>query len=209
MTHAPKNVDEWQRGLYEAFRGPSGLVGERLVSLQNAEQITQRQGITEFAGFATVADACFDFAIDCLDILANPPGVYHILRTPLIVASIARLRSSYVLFWMGYYFDAASLLRGIFEHAIHLCAAAHGWFDVSSRFDSGDIDLTEKPLIVAKKMHKLRQAREKEITSQIYGARSGLSIGDQDELAMLVKLMHSHVHETEMHLVLRHPLIVG
>lgn len=201
MARSPDEIARWQSELSDAFRGPRGLVGERLCILQNAERHTQTQGIGEFKGFVVAADACIDFAIESLDILARPPGVYHIVRVPLLIASVSRLRSSYILFWMGYYFDAASLLRGIFENVVHLSADAHGWFDISSRFDTGGTDLTQAPLVISKKLQKLRQAREANVVSQVYGTKSGLTQTDQDELAMMVKLMHSHVHETEMHLV--------
>jgi hypothetical protein len=101
----------------------------------------------------------------------------------------------------GYWFDAASLLRGVFENAVHLCASAHGWFDLSSRFDAGDVNSTDSFLTLAKKRHKLRQPREADVVARIYGDKSGLTTEDQEALASFVKLMHAHVHETEVHLV--------
>src|SRR4051812_13468952 len=107
MKRSLEDINRWQTALENAFRGPRGLVGERLCALQDAERRAQDTGIKEFSGFVTTADACFDFAIQSLDLLASPPGVYHLIRTPVLVASVSRMRASYVLFWMGYYFDAA------------------------------------------------------------------------------------------------------
>ena len=201
MSKSSDNIARWQKELEDAFRGPRGLVGERLCRLQDAERQTQSDGIARYNGYATVGDAFFDFAIQTLDFLANPVGVYHILRVPLFVSSISRLRASYVLFWMGYYFDAASLLRGTFENAVHLCADAHGWADLNSWFDVSGIDLAEPAKIVTRKMHKRRLKHDHAVEAKVFRRHSGLSQVDQDQLAMAVNLMHAHVHKTEMHLV--------
>jgi hypothetical protein len=201
MRQVSAEIVRWQTRLADTFRGPNGLIGERLCLLQEAERAAEREGLTNYGGYSIAADAFFDFAIQSLGFLAKPMGVYHIIRTPLLVATVSRLRSSYVLFWKGYWFDGASLLRGIFENVVHLCAAAQGWFDISSRFDVEGIDLSQDFLAIAKERHKLRIAREANVTSRIYGKKSGLTEDDQREIAELVKMMHSHVHETEMHLI--------
>lgn len=198
---AQEDFVRWQDELERTFRGPGGLVGERLIRFHEAEQNCQRTGVARYKRYVTVGDAFFDFAIQSLDILSKPIRVYHIVRVPLFVSSVSRLRSSYILFWMGYYFDAASLLRGVFENAINLCADAHGWADVSSWFDAKDIDLDGHPRDISKKMQNRIRERNRVVESKVFRSESGLSQPEQDELALLVKLMHSHVHRTEMHVV--------
>jgi len=200
MNHSPEEIANWQKELGDAFRGPSGLVGERLIRLQEVERDTQTSGIANYKGYVTVGDSFFDFAIQSLDILSKPAHVYHIIRVPLLVSSISRMRSSYVLFWMGYYFDASSLLRGLFENAVQLCADAHGWGDLSNGFDTSGIDLDSPARAVSREMNRRRRTHDHAIEAKVFRSDSGLSQADQDELAMLVNLMHSHVHRTEMHL---------
>ena len=36
MKRSPEEIASWQRELDDAFRGPGGLVGERLIRLQQA-----------------------------------------------------------------------------------------------------------------------------------------------------------------------------
>ena len=201
MASTADEISQWQSRLTEAFRGPTGRVGDRLFAFDEAELAAQRQGIAEFKGYVTLADASFEFLIQSLEYLSRPAGVYHVVRVPVLVASVSRLRASYKLFWMGYFFDAASLLRGIFENAVHLCADAHGIESISSRFDGGGVNYNQSPLVVSKHLHKLRTARESAINAAMYGSKSGMSQVDQDEISMMVKLMHSHVHQTEMHVV--------
>lgn len=201
MTRLPEENANWQKELADAFRGPGGLVGERLIRLQEAEREAQSTGVANYKGYVTAGDAFFDFAIQTLDILSKPVRVYHLTRIPLFVSSISRLRSSYVLFWMGYYFDATSLLRGLFENAVQLCADAHGWADISGGFDSSGINFDDPPRAVNKEMNKRRKAHDQAAEAKVFRSASGLAQADQDELAMLVNLMHSHVHRTEMHLV--------
>jgi hypothetical protein len=74
-------------------------------------------------------------------------------------------------------------------------------FDLDWRFDIAGIDLTQNFVEIAKMRHKFRQPREAKVVAQVYGSKSGLTSGDQEELASLVKMMHAHVHETEMHLI--------
>lgn len=201
MARTAEEISQWQSRLKETFRGPTGLVGDRLFAFDEAELAAQRQGIAEFKGYVTLGDASFEFLIQSLEHLSRPTGVYHIVRVPVLVASVSRLRASYKLFWMGYFFDAASLLRGIFENVVHLCADAHGIASISDRFDGGGVNYNQSPLIISKHLHKLRTARDSAITAAMYGGTSGLSQPDQDEINMMVKLMHSHVHQTEMHVV--------
>jgi hypothetical protein len=201
MSRSPEDIARWQTELGNAFRGPRGLVGERLIGLQNAEKETQTEGIANYKGYVTAGDAFFDFAIQTLDILSRPVRVYHMMRVPLFVCSVSRLRSSYVLFWMGYYFDAASLLRGLFESAVHLCADAHRWGDLSAWFDASGINLAGPARLVNKEMRKRRQTHDQAVESMVFRNGSGLSEADQEALAMLLNVMHSHVHKTEMHLV--------
>lgn len=201
MARSKEEIGRWQKELGDAFLGSTGLVGERLTRLQKAERETQTYGIVKYKGYVTAGDAFFDFAIQTLDILSKPERVYHMMRVPLFVSSISRMRSSYVIFWMGYYFDAASLLRGLFENAVHLCADAHGWGGVSDWFNSHGIDYAGPARTVAKEIHKRSQAKNQAVEAKVFRSGSGLLQADQDELAMLVNAMHSDVHKTEMHLV--------
>lgn len=200
MKYTPEDIAAWQSNLAETFKGPKGIVGERLFSLQEAERLSQSQGISSSKGYAVLVDSFFDFSIQTIDILSRPILVYHLLRTPLIVSSISRLRSSYCLFWMGYYFDATSLLRGLFESAIHLCADARREGSLTSWFSAGDQDLDGSPKDIKKVIDFFKKYDQK-VQAIIFREKSSLSEEDQQELAMLVRLLHSHVHRTEMHLV--------
>ncbi len=201
MNPTPSDVDRSWEELKAAFRGPTGVNGERIFRLSQAEQECAEAGIHRFKNYAFLADAFFDFAVQSTDIVSVPMRVYHVLRIPLFVSSVSRLRSSYVVFWKGYFFDAASLLRGCFENSVHLCADAHGWSSIGSWFDFGDLDLKKPRREVDREVRKQRQGRDRAVEAKVFRAESGLSTADQDELATMVSLMHSHVHKTEMHLV--------
>jgi hypothetical protein len=201
MARSQEEIGCWQKELGDAFLGPSGLVDERIIRLQEAELKAKTEGIANYSGYVTAGDAFFDFAMQTLDILSRPVRMYHIVRVPLFVSSISRMRSSYVLFWMGYYFDAASLQRALFENAVHLCADAHGWGGVSDWFKPSGIDYARPALTVNRDIHKRRQANNQAVEAKVFRSGSGLSQADQDELAMLVNVMHSDVHKTETHLV--------
>lgn len=200
MSSKRGGAANWQRQLERAFRGSDDKFAPWVRGIAQAEADIEDTGPQAFQGFRVVGEACLDFAIESLDVLAHPPGTYHILRTPLLVASVSRLRSSYVLFWKGYYFDSASLLRGVFENAIHLCADAHEWADLGVRTNPGAIDLKQPPNAVAKQMHARRLKHDKNVMARVYGAESGLGAGDQEEIKLLVNVLHSQVHHTEMHM---------
>lgn len=201
MPIAPDEIAAWQTRVEEAFRGPSGVIGERLLKVHAAEQRVEASAIAELKGFVTIGDALFDFALHSLDILSQPVRVYHLLRNPLFVACVSRLRASYKLFWMGYYFDAVALLRGIFENVVHLTADANGWVELSAWIDTEGIDLDGTQREITRAMHRRRQRFSQVADGHVFKAQSGLSPEDQSELSNMLDLMHSHVHRTEMHLV--------
>lgn len=192
---------DWARALDEHFRGPRGILGERLQLLIDAERVAEYEGIASCNQFAKFGDTFFDFTIQTLDLLALTNATDHQMRVPLLLSSVSRLRSSYILFWKGYYFDAFSLLRGVLENAVHLSADANGWLSISSWFDSDGIDFNTSPRKIARTLHNRRVNHDREVEARVFRDKSGLSQADQDELAMLFTVMHSHVHKTEMHFV--------
>lgn len=201
MPVPPEDIAAWQHRIAETFRGPTGIVGERLCSVYSAERAAQQLAAQELQGLITIGDALLDFLFHSLDLLRRPVRVYHLLRTPLFVASTSRLRSSYNLFWLGYYFDATCLLRGVFENVVQLCADAHGWVDIGAWFDTDNTSLDKSQREVSRAMHRNRVQLTKIAEGRLFKTESGLSRDDQDELYNMQQVLHSHVHRTEMHLV--------
>lgn len=196
MSRSKQEVAQSHIALQDAFRGTRGLVGERVLGLADSERRAQTDAISGWRGYAAFGDAFLDFALETVDILNGPVKVYHAIRVPLLVASISRFRASYVLFWMGYHFDATSLLRGVWENAVHLCADAHGWVELWGWLDS--IKIQQGDSLKHRVRDRMRK-NDKTVEALVFRKKSDLQQQDQEALIQLVNSMHAHVHKCEMH----------
>lgn len=89
MTDRKDEIRQWQIKLSEAFKGPSGIIGERVRAISHAEKLHRRQSITCFNGFMTLLDAFQDFALQTVDEAKQHGHVLNVFSFAIILAHFA------------------------------------------------------------------------------------------------------------------------
>lgn len=194
-------IAAWTERLQQTFRGPTGISGDRLLELESIEKDHRFKLVSQSAGYATLMDAFLDFYLQTQqEAWAHDPP-----PTPtavgIFLATFWRFRSGYIIFWNGYYFDAAAHLRSVFENILYYGAVLNGYLTETSLFDISGFDNS----LPWSKMERLafehQQRIAKLVKSKMIGLDSGLSQSDQDGLRTFLGLLHSHVHRAESNVI--------
>lgn len=190
------NVPEWQRRLEKTF-ARHGLIGERVLSIVEAEKECARRFVRKFVGHRVLTDSFQDFYVETLE-LSNewlqghePPGPYgNYLFTVLVYVVIFRsLRAAENLSMCGYPLDGFALLRDLKDRALLLGAVAAGLTSVAALWMRPNTVLAEKTL-------------ERRVLDHMVGKKSGLDEHVQTELREWAELFHSEVHGSQLTLTL-------
>src|SRR6266404_2225400 len=101
----------WLSRILETFKG-AGMSSERVFGLGEIEKAHAVSLFEMNSGYAAMMDAFLDFYLQTLEeFCEHPQRPTPYVRT-LFLATFWRFRAAHIIFWKGYYFDAASLLRG-------------------------------------------------------------------------------------------------
>ncbi len=140
-------------------------------------------------------DAFFDLLIHTFEEVREHEPKVHPLDLAQYMAVFRRFRASYNLFWQGYYFDGAALLRSVFESVLYLGAVQNGYIKKSDIFYSSDEEDLD-PVLYWNKHYNKTKKTEKTILRYMYGDKSELDQNNQELLRIGMSLLHKHVHRS-------------
>lgn len=204
-----QDVSSWLSKLEQAFAGSSGMVGQRLAELMKHEQDLSERHVTRFKGYVVVMDAFFDFCLQTFQLAARRDKTQWTDNLPLLTAihisTMWRFRSSYILFWKGYYVDAQGLLRAVFENAIQLSAFQKGIIGITevTGLDLGAPTGQDQPTSneLYRRMNDRARETDSKVRQAILGEGSGLDVAVQDDIGVVLKILHLAVHKSKLALV--------
>jgi hypothetical protein len=203
------DVAEWMTRIEQTFGG-SGMVGERLMELMKHEQKLSEKHVGRFKGYVSIMDAFFDFYIQTFQLIGgrdrNKWDEALGLPTAIHIGTMWRFRSSYILFWKGYYVDAQSLLRAVFENALVLCAYNSSAI-TASELSGLEVDLSGGQAStdeMYRRMNQLASQTDTKVKRLIIGEDSGLEASVRDDIAVVLRVLHIAVHKSKLNLVLHY-----
>lgn len=213
-------VAKWQERIEETFKGKSGLVGgDHLQDLMDHEKRMRPHLIKVFYGYVRLMDAFFDFYIEThRQIAARQETKWPdntVVLSLMHLATLWRFRTSYIVFWKGYFVDAHSLLRAVLENVFQIAALHSGTITIREMFGDGSIRNAKN--LSVEQTDKLIQQRvsacDRKVRSWMIGDQSGLTSDAKEDLRMFVQGLHMSVHKAQATLLLgfkkwvdRHPL---
>lgn len=189
-----EEVAKWQRRLEAAFTGPRGIHGERLLDLEQHESEHKTKSVATLSGFVRLMDAFFDFSIQTFSEAFKYQDEFDLIDVSTFVAMFRRFRSSYNIFWDGYYFDAASHLRGVYENILRYGAFHNGYISKSLLWIRPNPK--EDPEEFRKRSRQEDLKIERSIRAKMVGSKSGLDIDTQERFATFIRILHHHVHRS-------------
>lgn len=194
-----ENGMHWTQQIRKVFTGSTGFSGEKVFKLDEAEKAHAEALISKHYDYAVLVDAFLDFSVHTLQeafAFTPQPSVHRVV---FIISNLRRFKSGYNLFWNGYYFEAASHLRGIFENVLNYGAMLNGYVNEQELYlappNQSKTSATRKEL--RRESHKHFSNLSKIAREHMIGCKSGLLSQEQAELEDLVDSLHSDVHRTE------------
>ena len=177
------------------------MSSERVYALEEIEKQHAAALFELNSGYAVLMDAFLDLFYQTMEeFCEHPQRSTPYIRT-LFLATFWRFRAAYIIFWKGYYFDAASLLRAVFENILYYGAVMNGVLSETALFDVPEFDAT----LPKKRKEKIARKHQAEIAtlvqSHMIGDKSGLPEAVKDGLRTILGLLHSHVHRGESNIV--------
>lgn len=150
-----------------------------------------------FQGFMRLMDAFQDFVLQSMDEVRTHGHILNVFSVSFVAATARRFRASLNTFYDGYYYDAASGLRSVFESTSYLAAVAgghiryHALMDAANRINYSQSSESEQLRVE----RQVQREIDTKIKEKLRGKDSGLSTSDQHELEMMLVVLHSHVHK--------------
>ena len=191
----------WLSRILETFEGPTGMSSERVFALGEMEKEHAASLFKLNGGYAALMDAFLDLYLQTLEeFCVHPQRPTPYVRT-LFLATFWRFRAAYIIFWKGYYFDAASLLRAVFENISYYGAVLNDVLPETALFNipnfDGSLPRREQDRIVFKHNQELAKL----VKSNMIGSESGLPSSAQEGLRTILGLLNSHVHRSESNMI--------
>jgi len=148
-------------------------------------------------------DAFFDFYIEThRQIAARRETKWPdntVVFSLMHLATLWRFRTSYIVFWKGYFVDANSLLRAVLGNVFQISALHSGTITIREMFGDGSIRNANNLSVEQK--DKLVQQRisncDRKVRSWMIGDQSGLSSEAKEDIRMLVEGFHMSVHKAQ------------
>lgn len=199
-----EKVRKWLERIEETFHGPNGIVGEQLLSFEDAEMQMGKFLVSRFGGFARLTDAFLSFYFETLQITTfREKSLWsHSSAMQVVIhrSTFHRFKSADVLFMRGYFSSSIGLLRAIFENASQLAALKVGiirWKDIL-----GKLDPEKVKTLPDEKINKLveddTRNTDKKVNAFIFGKESGLSTDTQRSLKSFRNGLHYAVHRARL-----------
>ncbi len=197
-------VQKWQDKIIETFKGPSNICGEKIFILKKEEDKIKNFLLKNLKGFFFIMDAFFDFSIETLQNLTKIKRLKWPKKAPIItviqVVTFWRFRASYIAFYNGYYIDATSLLRAIYENVLLIAALRLNLIEIDDVFGKLKIEdskeFSEKE--IENLIRKYNRESESKINSYFFGKGSGLSSFAKKHLKIFKMNLHNSVHKCKV-----------
>jgi hypothetical protein len=202
MKMQKEELEKWIARVDETFRGPS----KKVEKLADVEQRLRQELQEKFNFLIPLVDSFLDFYLETFESMKNRSKTdwsrMKAFFTSMHISTFWRFRSSYNLFWNGYYIDAASLLRAVFENVLQIAALQMGIISLDEilggvREDAKEI--SDEGLI--KYIRELNKKLDGEIYVNLIGNRSGLTPEAQEEFERFMRLLHSAVHKCKTNII--------
>jgi hypothetical protein len=196
-----EKVRLWQERLELTFSGPNNIIGENTYLIDEQEKTNSLISNSKFRGYTVLMDSFFDFYLETLNNLnSRQPDKWNELVTVYttnLVVAFWRLKASYNLFWQGYFFDATSLLRTIFEISMEISALYSKTIKLEDIFyKKHDQSLSEEEI---RKSYANQSANtSKKVTDSIIGKDSGLSDETKKTFIIFKDLLHKSIHNSRL-----------
>jgi len=196
-------VKAWQDKIIDTFIGPNGWNGERIFKLDQIEKDILVKINANIKGFIYIMDAFFDFLIETFEISVknkikwnNNGPLYFCIQ----VICFWRLRASYIIFGKGYYAEALSLLRGIYENVLLIESVNQGVITLDEVLGKLKIeDTKDLPREKIEKMiRKITRSTDLKIKNYFFGPDSNLSSESKRLLKSFERNMHNAVHKSKL-----------
>ncbi len=139
-------------------------------------------------------DAFFDFCIQTFREAFKNPDKIDPTDISAFVATFWRFRSSYNIFWDGYYFEAASLLRAAYENILHYGALHNGYISRSQLWIRPEPGESKNDFIRRSRIENIEV--ERLVRSHMIGPESGLDDDTQEKFRTFLFMLHQHVHRS-------------
>ena len=200
-----EKIEAWQNKIIDTFIGKSGLSGERVLGLETHEEtFISPEIISNLKGFFYIMDAFLDFLIETSETFSKETIISWSKNGPLFFCiqrlSFWRLRASYIIFRKGYYIDAVSLLRGIYENVLLIEALKRGVIEVDEVF--GRLKVEDSKNLPEKQINYLIKKFNNETNSRIknyfIGQNSKMSEKSIKLLKSMERTMHNSVHKSRL-----------
>lgn len=155
-----KQVAAWQNRILDCFRGPTGVSGDKLLQLDDIERDHKATLYSKVGGYATLMDAFLDFYVQTHQESCGHDARRSAFKVAFFLATLWRFRASEIIFWKGYYYDAAAHLRAIFENIFFYGAVRNGYLGELTLFDipglsQAGLSQREKSRLVARHQRKV------------------------------------------------------
>ncbi len=202
----PDEIAAWRKRLEDTFKGPTGIIGERLLQLQGIEHAMGARLTSTFVGYLTLMDSFFDFYMESIESIRARRKEKWPELAPFVTAThitaFWRFRASYLLFWAGYFIDGLSLLRSVFENVLQIAALKHGIIALKDVF--GGLRVDEAAELPPDKVEKLIRNNiiksDKTVRDNLLGGKSRLSLETREDMVVLQEILHGAVHKSKLNL---------
>lgn len=202
-----EKVARWQSRIKKTFCGELGVIGEQLLKLKSVENQLAEELIERFSGYVCLMDAFLDFYLETIQNVASRKSSewaeIKTVITGIHVPTFWRFRASCLIFWDGYFIDALSLLRAIFENILQIVSLESGIISIDEVF--GKLKVEESRDLSDKEIHRLirkyTRNSDRKVRTQIIGEKSGLSSTAVEDLKVFERLLHSSVHKSKLDIV--------
>lgn len=196
-------VKAWQDKIINTFIGPNGWNGERIFKLDQIEKDILAKIISNLKGFLYIMDAFFDFLIETFETSVSDKVEWN-KNGPLYfciqVISFWRLRASYIIFGKGYYAEALSLLRGVYENVLLVESVHQDVITLDEVF--GKLKIEDTKDLPREKIDKMirenTSATDSKIKTYFFGPKSNLSPESKRLLKSFERNMHNAVHKSKL-----------
>lgn len=202
MAMTKTDIRNWQDNITRTFAFGE-LRGERLplkiAHLQNAEVVHRQQIYEKGFGFRVLMLAYQDLASRTLEEAPRLGHTTNAYNYALNLAAFRQLRVSFNTYESGYYLEAAAGLRSILEITMYLACVLKGHFgfqhihEICDEKEFDDLDVSE----FMKKSANHNREIGKRVRSLVYGAQSGLTSTQQEDIQVLIWTHHAHVHRND------------
>ncbi len=202
MAPSKKEILDWQDRLTSAFafqRTATGEMPERICTLTNAETSHGNRITTDGHGFRVLMLSYQDFAVRTLSEAPGDGNTVNVYSYAMNWAALRRLRSAWIVYNDGYYYDAGALLRGALETTMYLSCVLRGCFQFQRIHEVEDVTVLDSDnvdnFLRASRNHNRKLSAA--VRDNVYGPSSGLSESERRGIEVLLWIHHSHVHRSE------------